>query len=361
MGLTIADHTDLLRTTLQELPDGEFEVAYDSQRFEFANIYTTNPKRIDGGTSIKRNIMLDERGNARYRQMFDLDTPTVKPLHKEIDVPWALVGTDYSWDVFELKTQMSSTKAYIDLVRSRRVEAKWGLSELLEDRGWLTPQNQADRTNPYGIPYYLNFRDSGSTGAGFDGQTIRFGDGSTSNICAGIDASAEKKWRNYAATYTAIDAAFLTTLRTAFVFTKFTAPALLKDRPASTDRGPMAKFYCGLSEYVELQALMDSRDDNNIPNEVFGHILAHIDGVFSINGYPVVGIPQLEGVEFDPFYFVDWSKLQPVVHAGYWMEESDPAPSSNQHTVISVYVDAAHNNLCLNRRAAGFVVHKQVA
>jgi len=32
-----------------------------------------------------------------------------------------------------------------------------------------------------------------------------------------------------------------------------------------------------------------------------------------------------------------------------------------QHTAYTVFLDGAHNNLCLNRRTAGFVMHKTTA
>jgi hypothetical protein len=31
-----------------------------------------------------------------------------------------------------------------------------------------------------------------------------------------------------------------------------------------------------------------------------------------------------------------------------------------QHTTFSVFLDGSHNNLCINRRTAGFVLHKKI-
>jgi hypothetical protein len=42
------------------------------------------------------------------------------------------------------------------------------------------------------------------------------------------------------------------------------------------------------------------------------------------------------------------------------MEESKPMTDRLQHTTVTVYLDGSHNNLCLNRRTAGFVVHNPI-
>jgi hypothetical protein len=42
------------------------------------------------------------------------------------------------------------------------------------------------------------------------------------------------------------------------------------------------------------------------------------------------------------------------------MEESKPFMDRGQHTTVTVFVDAAHQNLCVNRRTVGFVGHKAI-
>jgi hypothetical protein len=61
-----------------------------------------------------------------------------------------------------------------------------------------------------------------------------------------------------------------------------------------------------------------------------------------------------------PIYCVDFRKFKPFVHEGYWMVETEPMTDRGQHTTFSVFLDGAHNNLLLNRREAGFVLHKAI-
>jgi hypothetical protein len=369
MGVKNAELADLIQTTLKDLPKGQFEVMWDSQNYEFCRIYQEHRRRIDGGTSIKRNMILDRSGRARYRTLYDTDEPTVDKVMHEIDVPWTQIGTNYSWDVLEIMRQKNSSKGFIDLLESRRTERMWDLAELIEERGWLTPTSATDRLYPYGIPYYLNFLDDGSTTGGFHAKTIRYQGGTTGTICAGIDASTETKWRNYADTYTSVDNALLRKLRQAVRRTRF-RPAPFVPKPGSDAVGSPTKLYTGDVTVTELEDLGDKRDDNNGPKDLAGKMLHDFDGTVMFNRMPIMHIPQLDDLTIldggdnvfspEPIYCVDWSKLQPFVQDGYWMEEGEPMIDRGQHTTFTVFLDGSHNNLCTNRRTAGFVLHKAI-
>lgn len=347
---------DLVATTLKDLPKGQYEVMWDSQNFEFCQIYNAQRRKVDGGTSIQRNVVLDERGNARYRKLYDTDNPTVGNIQKQIDVPWTQLSTDYSWDVLEIMRNKNSAKGYIDLLESRKMESLWSFAELIEDRGWKTPTSATDKLYPYGIPYYLNMLNAAVTTGGFSGQTIRYQDGSTGTVCAGLDASTEAKWRNYADVYLKVDNQLLRKMRKAFLLTRFKAPPMVK-APGQDAPGSTVKIYCDADRAVEFMDLADKRDDANAPKDLAGKVLVDVEGATFFNRRPIVYIPQLDGVDYQPIYCVDWSKIQPIVQDGYWMNEGKPMMDRTQHTTITVFVDASHNNLCINRRTAGWVMH----
>jgi len=361
---------DLIRTTLEDLPQGQFEMMWDSQNYIFPRIYQEKRRLVDGGTSITRNVILDRHGRARYRRMYDTDKPVVDQNHKTINVPWTQFTTDYSWDELELMRNRNSTKGFISLIESRRAERLWDLAELMEERGWSTPSNATDNLFPYGVPYYLNFADSGVSDAGFVGQTIRYTDNTTGTICAGIDAAAEPKWRNYVGFYDAIDNSLLRTLRQAVRKTKFNPPAfVLKPGDDSYNEAMMGAFTDG-DTINEIEDLLEKRDDSTTPADTQGKIGYNNDGAVTINKVPLVYVPQLDGVEIQdggsnafqpkPIYCVDFSKFQPIVQDGYWMRQSEPLTDRGQHTTFTVFLDACHQNLCTNRRTTGFVIHKPI-
>jgi hypothetical protein len=359
MGVKNADLADLISVTLNDLPKQNFEVGWDNQDYEFCRIYQNERMVVDGGTNIERKVMLDHTGNARYRRSFDTDQPTVGDVMSTITVPWTQIGTNYSWDKFEILQNKNSAKGFISLMKIRRVDGLWSLAELIEDRAWKTPTSATDDLYPNGVPYYMNVKNAaGSVNAtaGFVGATIDYQGGSTGTICAGIDAATETKWRNYAAIYTQVDNALLKAFRLAFMYTRFKAPIIVND--PQEKRSGAKRVYTDFDTVADLQQLADQRDDNHTGKDVLGNIMMDETGLVYLNRLPVVPIPQLNGAAYTPIYCLDFTKFIPYVHDGYWMEEEDPMTDRGQHTTFSVFVDGAHNNLCLNRRTAGFVMHK---
>lgn len=356
--------TDVIKTTLDNLPKDQYEVMWDEQWYEFCSVYERNRRKIDGGKAIVRNVVLDETGAADYRRPFDTDTPTVENIHQQITVPWTQVGTSYSWDLAEVLMNKRSPRGFIDLIESRKMERLWGFANRLEERGWKTPTSAVDTKYPYGVPYYLNMLNAGITAPGFSGQTIRYQDGSTGFNCAGIDASVEAKWRNYAGVYTTVDNSLLKLMRRACMLTNFRPPVGVGLKPPGKDRvGSPIRIYCNDDTAVELQTLADSRDDNSAPRDLAGKMLVPSDDVKNVCFFsrrPVVYVSYLNSADYDPIYCVDWTKLIPVTLEGGWMVESQVFNHGLQHTAFTAYVDAYHNNLCLNRRTVGWVLHTAI-
>ncbi len=359
MGVKLSDLADLIACTINDLPKQEFEVAWDNQDYEFCRIYQSERTVFDGGTQIERKVMLDNTGNARYRRAYDTDTPTVGDVIHTIKVPWTLIGTNYSWDEFEILQQKNSAKGFIRLMKVKRVDGLWAFANLVEDRAWKTPTSASDDLFPFGVPYYLKFKNAAgdtNTSSGFVGATITYQDTSTGTNCAGIDSAVETKWRNYAALYTAVDNAMLRAFRLAFMYTRFKSPLFIKD--PSDKRVAAKRVYTDFDTVSRLMDFADQKDDFHRGKDIMSNLKMDETGLVYINRLPVVPIPQLNGASNTPLYTVDFAKFIPYVHDGYWMEEKEPMTDRGQHTSYTVFLDGAHNNLCLNLRTAGFVMHK---
>jgi hypothetical protein len=315
--------------------------------------------------------MFNNTGNARYRRLFDTDDPAVSDVMVEIDVPWTQIGTHYSWDILELKRNQSA-RGFIRLLETRRIDGLWSLADLIEVRFWMTPNNAADDLHPYGVPYYLNMCHPGVTSVGWNGLEVVFQDRTNTVTCAGISTTTEPKWANAAGTYTAVNNALLESFRTLFMMTKFKAPLILND-PAQA-RNAAKRVYANMTTVVKLQVLADARDDFHRGKDVLGNIRIDDGATVYLNRLPVVYISELDGTQVvhadaegadkqavDPIYCVDFEKFIPYVQDGYWMEETEPISGGvTQHTTFTVFLDGSHNNLCVNRRKAGFVLHKPI-
>lgn len=367
MGVKNSALADLIAGTLDDLPKQYFEVGWDNHEYEFCRIYQSERMEVDGGEQITRVLMLDHTGNARYRRMYDTDEPNVQDVIKTIRVPWVQIGTNYSWDKLEILRNRNNAKGFIKLMTLRRTDGLWALANLIEDRAWKTPATSTDDLYPYGVPYYINMLTKGSTTAGFNGETIRYQDGNTGTTCAGLDANAaaNAKWRNYAFTYSAIDNSLLRSFRLAFMYSKFKAPLFVND-PAQK-RNAAKRIYSHFENVADLMDLADAKDDFHRGKDVLGNLRVTEEGLVMINRLPVVPIDQLvgatdpeQGSTTDPIYCVNFEKFIPYVQEGYWNEESEPMTDRGQHTTFTVFLDGSHNNLCVNRREAGFVGHKAI-
>ena len=365
MGIKQTELADMIMLTLNDLPKQVFEVAWDNQDYEFCRIFNNEAMKIDGGNQIEREVMLDNLGNAHYRRAYDTDSPKVGNVMHKIKVNWTRLGTDYSWDDFEILRNVKggNAKGFIDLLKTKRIEGLWSLAELIEERAWKTPTSSSDDLYPFGIPYYLRLMGTGTSTDGFVAKTILYQDGTTGTTCANIDAETESKWRNYAALYSNIDNAMLKKFRLAFMKTHFKAPLFIKD--PSDKRTAQKRIYTDFANTAELMELADAKDDNHSGKEVMGKMVVNDGALVYVNRLPVVPIPQLEdyaepysSAAVAPIFCVDFKFFQPVVHDGYWMKETEPLNDRGQHTTFTVFLDGAHQNLCRNVRQCGFVLHK---
>jgi hypothetical protein len=361
MSVKNADLADLIATTLNDLPHQEFEVGWDHIEYEACRIYQQDRMEIDGGNQIERKVMLDNTGNAKYCRLYDTDEPRVGDVVKTIKVSWTQLKTSYSWDKFEILRNKNSAKGFVNLLQTRRVDGLWALANLIEERFWKTPNSLTDDLFPNGVPYFLTAYTDGSgtvnTTAGFNGTYVKFQDATYSSVVSGIDGAVEAKWRNYCAPYTTINNDFARTCREAFMRTKFKVPLIIND--PSKPINAAKRWYTDPTTVSKMMDFVDQKDDSHTGKDVLGNVRMDDTGLVFINRLPVVALDVLDNASLTPIYCVDFSKFRPVVHEGYWMEESEPMNGgTRQHTVFTVFLDGAHNNLCLNRRTTGFVIHK---
>lgn len=356
-GISNADLIDLQKTTLANLPDMEFEYALAQQNYPVLNRwFKQNKKQIESGTSIERNIVLYDNGNAQHVRLYQKTPLNIGDTQLKITAPWCQVQTYYSIERREALRNRAPAR-YIDLLKSRRLDSMMAMANLLERRAWATPNSQSDDLNPRGLPYWLSKCDTGVSSTGdFIGKTIRFGDGSTSTNKGGIDGNlaAFARWRNYAGTYAAVDADFVKRMRRAFHALDFQSPITvtdLKEGPAA-----MYKIYMGLDTLVEYEDLVTSKNADNLGND-----LDKFHGNTVFRRVEIVHTASLDGDADKPVYGVNHAKFYPVVQEGDWMRESDPMMDVEQHNVITTFVDSSYQYFDINVRESGFVLHLAIA
>jgi len=350
-GISNSDLADLQKTTLENLPDLDFEVALDKQWYHAIDTWFRKDKiQEESGTSISRRIILDNSGNASHVRLYQKTALNQNDVQHAITAPWVQAQSYYNIERREALRNRKPAK-FISLLQSRRVDAQIALANLLEDRAWLTPQNATDDLNPRGLPYWLTKGVSATTSTGdFNSVTVRYGDGTTSATDkGGLSPTTYPKWRSYSATYTTVNADLVKRMRRAFHATKFQAPILASDMR----KGPASNFKI----YMPLNVLVDYEDLTTKSNENIGADLDKFHGVTAFNRVPIFYAPPLDADAYAPIYLVNHAKFYPIVQEGDWLREGEPMYDLELHNVATTFVDSSYQYFCTNVREAGACIH----
>jgi hypothetical protein len=365
-GISNSDLIDLQRTTVENLPDLDFEVALNYQNYLIINQWFKSEKiKVESGTSIRRNILLDDSGNAQHVRLYQKTAIGVADVQRQITAPWVQAQSHYAIERREALRNRKGAR-YVELLKSRRVDGLLSLANLLERTGWTSPASVADDLNPRGLSFWLSKAvpssgvgynatiDLPGVNQGFIGRRVRY-TGGTDVLTdkGGINPTTELKWRNYADTYSAVSTGDLVRrMRRAFYATSFQSPMLAKD----LDSGPRSnyKIYGNLNTITQLEELVQNQ---NVGSEKLGPDLAAFHGVAAFRRVPLIYAPVLDADTDNPIYGVNHSKFFPIVLEGDWMLEADPIMDVETHNVIVTFIDASYQYFCTNVREAGFVLH----
>jgi hypothetical protein len=367
---------DLLADTLRDLPINQFEIALDQPQYPYCKILKDENISSRGGTSIQKNIVLNTHlGQANLRTMYETDTPIVGNAMNIINVPWSFLGANYSYDINELLMNKNDRAGFVDLIMERRQVALTQLALLLEQVGWGVPVSAGDTVTPYGMQYYFPFLKNGQaspTTKGFVANTIRYSNGTTGTLAAGIDASVFANWNAYGATYTRVDNALLRAIRSAIRQTHFDFPDFMEDPGDVNDKIDAAHgLYVNDTIMSELEDLLQKIGDGGVKTQLLQGVNVATDvdqkAYVEIDGVPVMYNPFLDSesvvntagntVNPNSILCVRWNAIRPTVLEDMWNHESLPMADRGQHTTLTVYWDSTFNNVVVDRRRAGFRIH----
>lgn len=363
MAYTYDQLSGLIATTHTKYLKQELTVTWDDTRYEAARIFQTENIKKQGGTTITSKALLSPQGNARWVDFYEKDELAQGETIHEFTMPWKRFTTNWSWDELEILMNKSDPEGFIDLAKVKELQAIWDLANLFEESFWQAPTSSTSK-EIRGLPYFIRWMDKDTTTAGFVGKTIRFRDATTSNECAGINASTYSQWCNWADLYTAVNDDLVQKVRKAFNRTHFRAP--LGATQFEVRKAAKRRVYTGPDVKEEFYKYLDAKDDLHASKEAMGRMVVTDGSDVLLNGHDVIGIDSLEndkdpetGDTANSIYCVDFAHFVPVVYSGYWMTTRGPVHGGTlQHTVWTMFKDGACNVWCDSPRSAGFVLHK---
>jgi hypothetical protein len=358
MPITTDNIPDLIKTTLEHFVErGSIEAVYKYRDYHFINeVFTKDKTVVQSGKSIKWNITIANNGSAKFSSLYEQDSTLNKPsVVREGEQRWCYADARASYERREImqNSQPSQIREYL---KTQRIAANGSLADLIEQRSVLAPNSPNDRKNPDGLAVALCMADAGVEDylGGFNGRTVRYGNGQTSTTTYGIDRSVEPLFRNWVANHNGMGLQLCDTVRRGMIFTNFKAPMTFRDMISK--KGP--KYRALMSEYMYADFL---RLVNSGPDNRNGDISPFGIGKVSMHGVRPVALSTLNDVAFNPVYLVNFAHFRPVICQDEWMHESKPMNDVNQPNTYVQRIDCMFNFICTNVREAGFVVHERIA
>ena len=354
-GVTVDNIPDVLTATLENLPQrGEIELALKYRNYPICDQwFRGGKKQVTGGEKISRRIQLRSNGSARHVDLYEVTGNEQVDTMEKIEAPWVHVEAKFHIENHEVLFNKSAAQI-VDLVKSRRLAAYQDYVDEIEAKLWASPDDSGDTKHPYGVAYWCNFLETGVTDptGGFNGKTVVYGDGTTSTSVGAIDGNntLNSRWRNWAATYTDINATFIDTLRNTVDEVDFEVPISLRD--LYKGRASRTRIYSSKATRRKYQKLVNAGpDDRNGDLEpAFGNMLTFMR-------VPWIGVSALDGVSYSPVYVLDHQHFFPYVLEDMWMKEGKPMTDRSQRHVHTVGIDGSYQAFCLNRRHGCAVVH----
>lgn len=336
MPLTDSDIADLVKGTLKELGRLRFQqIAQSLTDYEVFPIWFKKDKvTFDSGIGIQRTLMNKLTGAAKHVGLLDGDKVNIVDVLDQLNVPWRHAQTN--WGFIYQNTLMNRGDARIvDIVKTQRTAALIDLVEELESKAWSTPSSSSDKTNPYGVPYWV----VKNATTGFNGSyPTNFTD------VAGVNLTTTPNFKNYTFQYTNLSKLDgIKKLRTAHRKCRFKSPVDLQDYRSG--KGERYRLYVNESTLSSIEDIGESQNEN------LGRDIASIDGVgMAFRGNPIRWVPQLDSDTQNPIYGLDHSVFYPVVLKGDYLREGSAKPLPDQHNAYGVFVDLTYNYLCVDRR-----------
>ncbi len=359
--VTPQDVADLVASILPQLGRMSFEqIAQNLQDYPVMRHWLRKDKiTFDNGIAVRKNLLSQTSGAASHVGLMDLDDVNIPDLMDDIVVPWRFAVTKWAYEYRSDMLMNTGESSINDLVKARRLSAMIDLATELEAKAWQVP-NTTDKTNPYGVPYWIVFNAAGGV-AGFNGGYPTGPDLVPWTTIGGLNLTETPNFKNYCAQYANVTKDdLIPKMRTGLRRTGFMSPVTADD--LSTPRGNDRRYYINEVTCTAFENIGEAQNEN-LGRDVApftagnggGSDINNFGGMLSFKKHPLIWIPQLDDTATytaatNPIYQIDHDVFSPICLKGDFLREGKPEKSPNQHNVWRVFVDLTYNFVCKNRR-----------
>lgn len=351
-GLSVAQASDLIVSTLPKLPRGKWTDTFKYQSYPFLERASGDSiRKTSAGLRYEARIRLAENLSARGVDLYEV-TPTVRvKVLDQLKVEWVHTEAKVPYDARELAMNGSSDEtAIIDFLSTQRAAEMESLSNWWEEKAFQGPLNATDTKNGLaGLPFWVPPLAAGVTDSpvGFNGVAGLYQDGTTTNSPGGLNASLPEnsRWRSLNATIRGMTPTTVDIMRSTLTRVRFKAPPMMDTR-GNTNQPSSTVWYMSMQDkddYVRLtNAGSDPRRGDAAP--------FHGDAPMC-HGVPIQVVPYIDQIPYLPIWFINHKTLFVVSLMGFWMKKHPAMNDVSQRNVFIEQIDCTGNIICTNRRA----------
>ncbi len=344
---------DLINHSLAHFKNrGKFETYFDLQNYPVCDHWFAEDRYgVQNGNRIEWRIMPDP-GNGSFQfvhKMQTTDRPYRNVMQKQ-SAEWCYAECKAVYEARTMKEMRGESELY-DYLEAIFFDALQDALDGIEQSAFDTPDSSSDDKTPLGVPYWINFLNSGTTDPDgqFGGQTATYGDNSTTTAVGGLSTQTFSKHRNWGFTHSGMNMITMDALRRAMIKTSFKPPRNIKQYY----KQPTARFaiYSSLDYQAEYERLVNSGPDNRNGD------LNPFAGSLTFRGADWIGAAVLDNKALNPIYGIDRNNFKPVVHEAWWFTETEPMNDQDNPHLYTVQWDFQYNYILENKRRGCFVGH----
>ncbi len=335
MALTATQLADLVATTLRDLDEPNLvEITTDIQEHTAApRLLKKKNRKLQSGYGVQWDVLVNHAGtfqNVGLGAPDDVDIPDgvvqAQADWRNSVVSWAMIGQEMSMN--------AGKRRIVDLMMVREKMAMIDWVQGMEDNFWGPPVAITDDVTPWGVnTWIVKSATEGFNGGAPSGYTT-----------IGLNPTTYERWKNYTAPYTAITKDDLVRKwRRAARKTKFKPPV---EGIPTANGGNTYEFYTTETVIGTLEELLEAQ------NESLGVDIDPMSGKVMFQRTPVVWVPYLDADTTNPVYGLNWSHIETVVLAGWWLKRTVVPVYPGQHTMSAVFLDSTYQIVFKNRRGS---------
>lgn len=362
----VRDITSILNAVIPFAPRGKYEETL-SRRAKVGTRYFFKDRRQtkESSFALQQLIRTKAANSARFVRPYEGFGASVDNYDVRLVCDYATIADKIPFNAIEDKINSGTTKTKIISIYDVRRSAFYeGMFNLMESAVWREPNSSSDLDRSiWGIPYWFRRTTSVDTLGGFNGQTIRYGDGSTSNVIGvgsagvttgAVDASlpGSAGVRNWCATYSGtFDVLAWKTVRRAILRTQF---EMIEDLKGDLEHGREQCLFMPEDQFEQYMDLINNTTQG--PDDASGDMTKFKS--YKLHGLKIIPTPELNSFSYAPIYGLKMGNIEGCVLSNEFMREhpaiTDPTDPFTSFVTVSCMLQLH----VLNPRNAGFVVSR---